>query len=419
MTKPLLPILKWCGRWSSVLVIALAAIVVTVVKPYHKDIGPPIRSDGAGYHIWTYAILKGDLSFSWHEGKHAEVSLYPPNPSTGRLSAKYPPGVALLRLPAMVFVTDAGRNGVPYSSGEHWVCLGFAALALIFIAAMGLDTCYRLGVSPVWANVAVFLLTFGTGVFHFGTFDASFSHINSALLAAALVWVAARAVSLGRPLPVAVVIALVVGLLETRLTNILMVGVWVLACILWSFGGGRNSPGLRTRAVLGAAVGTIIGVALTLALNHYMLGRYTLNTYLTEGFAWDDPKLLLVLYGERWGLFRIYPTLAIAVLAGLIAPRARVAAACLVVLIVLYTVLYGFWSLWQLGDGFGHRGFVETVPFAVPVLALALASLPRAVSIALTFVGALATAYTVVQMWQYWNFRPFIPLAELIAIVTP
>ena len=45
------------------------------------DYWPPIRSDGCGYHIWTYAILKGDLSFSWYEGEPSDVALHQPDPA--------------------------------------------------------------------------------------------------------------------------------------------------------------------------------------------------------------------------------------------------------------------------------------------------------------------------------------------------
>jgi hypothetical protein len=411
------PVLRWCGRWSSVILIAAAAAYVTADKPY--DNSPPIRSDGCGYHIWHYAILKGDPTFSWYEGVPADTALHQPDPAAWRFASKYPPGVALIRLPAMVFVADPARNGLPYSPGEDWACLGVAALALVVVAAFGLDTCYRLGVGPFWANASLLLLMFGTGLFHYGTYDASFSHVYSALLVAPLVWLAVRAVQLGRPLPVWPVAALAAGLFLVRTTNVLMLGLWVLGCVVSSFGAGRRSPGLRVRAVGAAAAGFGVALAATLAVNYEMFGRLTLNTYPGEKFHWDDPHMLLVLGGERHGLFRLYPVLGVAILGGLAASRTRLATVGLVLLIGAYTVLYGHWWTWHLACGFGHRGFVDLVPFALPVLAAALGSLPRWLSWPFTLLGCLAAAYTVVQMLQYWRNHPYIPLAELIAFVTP
>jgi hypothetical protein len=148
-----------------------------------------------------------------------------------------------------------------------------------------------------------------------------------------------------------------------------------------------------------------------------MFGKLTLNTYPGEGFVWDDPKMLLVLAGEQHGLFRLYPVLGVTVLAGLIAPRSRGATAVLILALAAYTVLYGHWWTWHLASGFGHRGFVEVVPLSIPVLALALASLPRWAAWSVTVLGSATTIHTLIQMGQYWHNRPFISLWELIRIV--
>ena len=384
--------------------VALAATTVTVYPTYAN--WPPIRSDGAGYHIWTYAILKGDLSFSWYEGEPADVALLQPDPAVSRYTCKYPLGVALIRLPVMACVTDPARNGLPYSPAEHWACLALGAAALLATTALGLDACYRLGVAPGWANASVLMLTFGTGLYSYGTYDASFSHVYSALLAAGAVWLAVRAVHLRRPLPLWPVVALVALLLLVRTTNVVLIGFWSTACVGWA-GAGRASPGFRLRATGAACVGVGVGLAVTLAVNHEMFGRFTFNTYPGEGFNWNDPKMLLVLGGEEHGLFRYYPVMAVALLAPLVARELRGAAVALVGVVAAYTVLYGHWWSWHLGAGFGHRGFLEAVPFAVPVLAMALASLSRRVAIAFTVAGAVATIYTIVRMCIYWGGREY------------
>lgn len=415
MTGRLCDFVRWCARWSSVLLIAFVAVGVTVGQPY--DNGPPIRSDGEGYHIWTYAILKGDLSFSWYQGDRVEAGLHQPDPAVRRFACKYPPGLALLRLPVMAFITDPERNGPPYSPMEYWSCLVLGAAALVATAALGLDSCYRLRIAPVWANAAVVLLTFGTGLFHYGTYDASFSHIYSALLIAALVWLALRVVDEARPLPIVPVAVLTIALFLVRTTNILLVGFWMLGCIGWSLGRADRLPGFRVRVIGAATLGLVLAIGMTLTLNYEMFGKLTLNTYSGERFVWDDPKMLLVLTGECYGLFSLYPVLGLTVFAGLIAPGSRGVAVRLILALAAYTVLYGHWWAWHLANGFGHRGFVEVVPFAVTVLALALASLPRPAAWGVTAIGSATTIYTLIQMWQYWHNQPFIPLGELIGVV--
>lgn len=394
----------WCGRHVSVLVVAVAAAAVTVLPPYAN--GPAIRSDGAGYHIWTYAILKGDLTFSWFRGDPEEVSLHRPDPAAERYTCKYPPGVALLRLPVMACVTNPARNGPPYSPTEHFVCLSLGAAALVATAALGLDTSRRLGAAPVWAHGAVLALTFGTGLYHYGTYDAGFSHVYSALLVAGLVWLAARAGTSGRPLPVAPVAALVALLVLVRTTNVVLIGSWLLGCGLWP-GAAHRSPRFRFRAACAVALGGLAGTVATLAVNRAMFGRFTFHTYPGEEFRWQEPHMWDVLFDARNGALSFYPVLAVALVAAALARPTRVAALGLAGVFAAYTVLYGHWWSWQLGEGFGHRGFVEAVPLAVPVLAKALSSLTRPVSNAVTVAGTVVTAYTVLRMGDYWGSKCF------------
>ena len=261
---------------------------------------------------------------------------------------------------------------------------------------------------------------FGTGLFHYGTYDASYSHVYSAALVAALIWLAVRSRSIvSRPLPFFPVVALAAGLFLVRTTNILLVGFWVLA--VWC--GPERARQIRRlgiRALAAATIGFPIGIGLTLVLNYEMFGTLTLHTYPGEGFVWDDPKMLLVMIDEQYGVFRSYPILGVTVLAGLMARRAPALSrragsrARRVYRRFTATGGRGTWS-----SGFGHRGFVEVVPLAIPVLALALSSLPRCCRKGRRGPGRRRMTYTVVQMWQYWHNRPFAPLPELFSAVFP
>ena len=389
----------WLWRWSSLLVVALVATAVTMRPPYQN--WPPLRSDGAGYHIWTYAILKGDLSFAWYHGNPAAASLHKPDPASPRYACKYPIGVALIRLPVMAFCADPARNGPPFSPAEQWACLALGAAALVATVALGLATCYRLGVPPAWAHVSVLLLTFGTGLFHYGTYDASFSHIYSALLTAGLVWLAVRAGTQGRRLSVAAVTALVALLLLVRTTNVVLVGFWWLAGMAWH-NAARASPGFRSRVMCGTAFGVALGVAITLGVNYEMLGHLTLNTYTGEKFNWHDSNMGHVLGGVSSGLFRYYPVLAVVLIVSFLPCQTRLAALGLLGVFAAYTVIYGHWWSWHLGSGFGHRGFVEAVPLVVPVLGKTLSSIPRRTAIIITALGSVLMLHTLIQMGNYW-----------------
>ena len=76
-------------------------------------------------------------------------------------------------------------------------------------------------------------------------------------------------------------------------------------------------------ALAATSVGIAIAIGITLALNYTMFGKLTFNTYPTEKFNWNDGMMLHVLAVERHGVFRIYPILGVAVIAGLLTRRSR------------------------------------------------------------------------------------------------
>jgi hypothetical protein len=126
-------------------------IVVTWVQPYRNK--PPIRSDGVGYHIWTHALLMLDFRFcQLAERAGAAGAISVRNPVTGICQNKYPPGVALLRLPFMAPFASRQLDGEPdkplITAWEHRMSLGLGALALFLTALFCFWTLRRLEVSP-------------------------------------------------------------------------------------------------------------------------------------------------------------------------------------------------------------------------------------------------------------------------------
>jgi|SRR5579862_5083162 len=358
-------------RWLSLLIIGGVVLPVTLFQPYVN--GPPIRSDGIGYHVWTYALLSGRLSFRWYPGNPAEAGLHLADAQRSVFQNKYPPGVALLRLPFMLFWIDRSQAPAEISSGEHWTVLVLGAVALLGTVFFTLKSCVRLG-APLWAShTAVLLLTFGTGLFHYATYDASFSHIYSALGVALLLWLSVQAAyeKEGR-LPLITTVLTTCLLLLVRNTNAVFLLLWGVAYLMWFWRSAHASSrlGLRNAAIM--AAGFFLGAAIQLAINAYANGHFMLSSYGEESFMWDRPMLLSVLFSYERGLFTYYPVLAVVLLAAIFVKPVRAAAVGLAGLFLVYAALYGFWDYWMLGGGFGHRGFVEFVPLAVPLLALSL-----------------------------------------------
>jgi hypothetical protein len=389
-------------RWASVLLLGVVLVPVTFLQPYRS--GPPIRSDGGGYHIWTYAFLKGDLSFAWYRGGSATPGLFQADPARPFLFCKYPPGVALLRLPLMALLVDPARGGPPYSEAEHWACLVYSAVVLVLVAALALRVCLRLGASLAAAHAAVLLLTFGTGLFHYATYYAAFSHVYSALGTALLMWLAVVAVQdRSGQLPAFRTVATLAFFVLVRNTNLVLIAFWVVAFLAGGWWSGVRRTGLWLRNAVVVALGVGLGVGVQLALNYNAFGHLQFSSYGgRETFDWGQAVFWPVLWSFERGLFTYYPVLGVVLLAGLLVRRTRLACAWLALLILTYTLLYGSWCMWYLGWGFGHRGFIDMVPFAIPLFAVALTEAGAKMSRCLGFAGVVGVYVTTAMMIGYW-----------------
>ena len=372
--------------------LTLAALTVVLgwtnlTRPY--DNGPPIRSDGLGYHLWTHALLRGDLNFARYREAYSEADCFvPADPARGFWHNKYAPGVALIRLPVMALLADRTSAVPAISDAEHWAVLAFGAVALLLTGWINLRTCRRLGL-PDWAGPTAFVaLTFGTGLFHFATYDAGFSHVYSALGLAVLLdrFVAGR-VGVGAA-------AVVVLLVLVRNTNVLAVAVLTLG----DFARRRS-----WRDLLVVVVAGVVGCGIQLGLNAHAHGRLVLSSYGGERFLLDQPMALSVLVSAKKGLFAYYPLLAVVLAGGLLGHRTRPATALYAGLLLALAGMYGCWHSWWLGGGFGHRGFVELVPLAVPLFAVVLADAGRARRAMLLTATGLCLLVTMRLTAGYWR----------------
>jgi hypothetical protein len=392
---------SWVRRWASLLILA---VIVMVVMAFHP--GPGIHSDGIGYHLWTYALLRGDLGFTWVPDLCGvkRWGLIQPDVAQQRYHCKFPPGVALLRLPLMAFVVDPARNAPPYSAGEDWACIAISAAVLLAICGLCLRVCERLGVSTARRHAAVLLTTFGTGLYHYATYDGAMSHIYSALGAAILLWIAVVAVQdrVGR-LPLVLTPVVLMLLLLVRNTNVLLITFWSLGLFVWGWNLGQRSAArwFGNAAIIAAGVGS--AAAIQLALNYVGLGRFQLNSYADESFDFSRLMLPDVMFSYERGLFTYNPIVLVALLGGLIARPTRWLTAGVALVVLTYGTLYGFWHCWPLGHGFGHRGFVDMAPWLVPVLALSLDRLGDRVRRLVFCSSLVAVMMTVMVMSEYWN----------------
>lgn len=386
----------------------VVATAVAVEHPYVNE--PVIRSDGLGYHAWTRAILDGNLSFCEYPELEA-VGATRRVRSTGRCPNKYAPGLAILRFPVMGPL-NALNGGELRSAAEDHASEVLAIVAATVALVMTLMAAQWLRIRAWIANCAVLAVAFGTGLFHYATFDGSFTHVYSAAVVALLLALGVRLlvanddepdrVAASRVRDGALTFLLAAALVSIRVPSVLVLATLaVAAAVIVS----RGRPALRPRFVAmcaGAAIAVAVVLAGLVAYNRLMRGVWSVSSYGGEDFLFGQLKQLDVLGGFHKGLVTWYPIVVVIVVAAVLA-RAWSGLALLVGLVVPLATLYGAWHAWDLGGGFGHRGFVELAPAFALVFALSLERLGGAVRVGVLVAGAVAVMMTLGLLAAYWN----------------
>lgn len=382
----------------------------------------PIRSDGFSYYVYlpswflfhdaTLAALARDCC----GGEFPEFSAIIRWPGTRRWVNAHPIGVALMQAPAFPLAhaltkwSNLSPDGFSLYyqhaaglSGLAWIVAGLAVLRRLLLRS------FTDGVTA--ATLAAVLL--GTNLFHYATFDSTYSHPYSFFLFAALMLLTAMWHE--RPSTrTSLLLGVAAGLIVlVRHTNVL----FLILVPLYGFFARRTPPVARSRlpvarrtwSVARAATSAALVVLPQLWIYYQATGRPVVSAYGELGFNWSDPQLFGVLFGTAKGLFFWSPILLLGV-AGLVllARSGREASAFVLpgsLFLAANTYLIASWWDWQFGGSYGHRGYVD----ALPVFALGLAAVferasHRPAVRAATVVAVVSLcALSIFQMLQYWH----------------
>jgi hypothetical protein len=382
----------------TVMTAALIALLawVTITQPYNNS--PPIRSDGAGYHVWVYGFKNLDFTFcKYKELLDPTESISFVNKDKNVCGVKYPSGVGLFQYPFVAYWTiDDARLG--YSNGEHLAVLWLGAALLLLTSFFSFKTLKLLGCSPLISLVAIGSFIFGSGLFHYSTYDASFSHIYSAFGTSALLWLAIRSKTIGWSFSSIVFFGLLVfWLYMVRQTN----GAITLAVVILISNSLKNNM-YKIQSLLVWASATAGGILVQFAYNYYVTGEIRISSYGQEEFVDIGKYFYNVLLSYERGLITYYPVYLFTVLLAACVWRSLVTYG-FIALIIIFTILYGSWHSWFLGGGMGHRGFVELAPFGILVLGMSLNQLNKEKLVVLIPVLIVCCYITTMVMIGYWR----------------
>jgi hypothetical protein len=286
-------------------------------------------------------------------------------------------------------------------SGLAWAVAGLVVLRRLLL---------RHFTDRITAATLVTIL-FGTNLYHYATFDSSYSHAYSFFLFTAFLYLTERW-HRTHDLTRAVFLGVTAGVIVlTRHTNVLF-----LVCLPLFGVTGSTSLAVRLREFREnwrtlALMASIAAAVVTpqLLIYYRATGRAIVSSYGSLGFNFDAPHIYGVLLSVQKGLFFWSPVLLLACagLAYLWRARhtARAFVAGPVLFLLLNTYLIASWWDWQFGGSFGHRGFTDALPvFAIGIAGFYTWSARRAATtVAVTVVAGCATALSLFQMFQYWN----------------
>lgn len=391
-----MPVPRTASTWAIAAVMVLFLAVAVRSDPAPADI---LRSDAKGYYAYLHALFIGhDLG---HEPDRWEYVQHTP---TGTLN-KYFAGQAVLLLPfflgAHAYVQLAGLHpeafGAPYTDAVRLAALVYAWLGLLALRAL----LHGLGIREGVIAAVVVALGFGTQLLQYTALQPGWTHVYSFCCFAAFLLLTQR-LAHGARLRGLIAWGALLGLivLIRPVNGLVLLGIPVVL--------GDRTRGFAQRLVerpgitaLGALAGGGV-VMLQPLLWKAQVGSFWAYGYQGEGFHWDRPAVLQVLFSVRRGLFVWTPVMiAAAISVPLLArwDRLRAAGAALYWAANVYVI--ACWWIWYYGSGFGHRAFIEHYVVFVLPLALVLDRATRPWRRAAYGFLALASALLLAQNVQF------------------
>lgn len=358
------------------LMITTFLMLGAIVWVYHVKVlnAPKVYSDGFGYFVYLPALVYGDFGFSFVEGWEHPLSL---TGAAGGQVNKYPVGVAVMESPfffaahLLSLVRDALTGSVTatgYSNLYQYMVL-FGGVCYWIAGTILLYALLRkyLGFPEKVSLLSCVVITYGTNLFHYASYDACFSHVYSYFLFNAflyyLCWYEEREGREENRLWHTCVFGLLAGLIfMCRNTNILFVLTYV-------FYGVVNRRTLKERMITILKPARAVPIVLTgcvtilpqLGYWHVATGHWFVYSYgSNEPFYWLSPQLFNFLFSVRKGLFFWSPILFLALVGIVFAykTRGRLYTGLVVFLVVIVYISSAWWS-WYYGGSFGQRVAVD------------------------------------------------------------
>lgn len=362
-----------------------------------------VRSDVKGYYGYLQAILiRHDL------GHEPYVWEYVRETPTGTLN-KYFAGTALMMCPWFVIGHDialgdpkAPKDGL---SVHEMRAISIGAWFYLLIGLAALRALLRgLGLREAVVAWTLLAIGLGTQLLQYSALQPGWSHVYSFCSMAVFLLSAQRFAAKGSPWWVVIAGAMLGLIILIRPVNglvLLAVPVVLGPSLPQAWSRMRSHP---LHVVLASLLGLAL-IGIQPVLWHAQIGHWYAYGYQGEGFHWDRPEAIKVLFGFRRGLFLWAPVLLLSMLGTIHLFRTdRARGAWMLLWWVANTYVISAWWIWYYGSGFGSRVFVDHYPVLAVPLALALNAMAGKWWLANRSFIVICCALLLFQMWQYHVF---------------
>lgn len=415
------------------LLLTVALMVMAIIWVYHIKVlnAPKVYSDGFGYFVYLPAFIFRDFHFHFVEGWEHPLTLIQVE---GVMLNKYPVGTAIMESP-FFFAAHVLSLLRDYLTGSV-TATGYSNLyqyAVLFGGviywAVGTIMLYRLlirylGISEKIAAVTCVLITYGTNLFHYASYDACFSHVYSytlfVLFLNYLCWYEERSTEKRNRIWHTCVFGVLAGMIfMVRNTNIVFVLTYILYSVRdWKSLKKRISIILKPERAVPIVLVGFLTIMPQLLYWHAMTGHWFVYSYgSNEPFYWFSPEIFNFLFSVRKGLFFWNPILLLSIVGMVCAYRQRknLYVGLVAFFVVIIYISSAWWS-WYYGGSYGSRVAVDFMCVFAIFMAYLLNKLDsmkaehgngtvRKKSIAIVMVygySVICTVWNGIMMIAYW-----------------
>jgi hypothetical protein len=377
------------NRYLLVFILIIEVLTVFNVKMGKDRWKEVIAFDGKGYYAYLPAIfIYHDLHFAFHDSIEKKYS--PPRayyefrvPTESGIVDKYFSGTAIGILPFFLMShLTAIITGDVTDGYSYYYMLGIC-FAAIFYCLTGLYFLRKiLKIYSIPDNISVFVIitfTFGTQLFYYTVFEPSISHIYSFAFISAFIYFLKRFVD-ERKKNQLILSGFLLGLITlTRPVNGLIIFILPLLCTSKNELINIIRHVIKTKSgIIQAAIVFLLVVSIQGIIYFLQTGRFFVDSYVVEGFIWNRPEMINILFSYKKGLI-IYTPLILFSLFGLIPLYRKNKFQCIAFSSFFLLIIYIFscWIMWWYGGSFSSRPFVEYFSIFALIMAFALTAIKR------------------------------------------